>query len=121
MASQGRSDPENSVYAIIELGPRDDFDHVKTQLLLQCESARFPNDEEFLRTLESADLYSRPCVQHVLASLENHGRKEVLPPSMTTTASSTSCRSRARCRRHSLALRASAHLRANSRLHRAAK
>lgn len=61
-----------------ELGPHDHFDHVKTQLLLQCESARFPTDEEFLRTLESADLYSRPCAQHVLVSLENDDRKEPL-------------------------------------------
>ena len=61
-----------------ELGPRDHFDHVKTQLLLQSESARFPTDEEFLRALESADLYSRPCAQHVLASLENDDRKEPL-------------------------------------------
>ena len=59
-----------------ELGPDDHFDHVKTQLLLQSESARFPTDEEFLRTLESADLYSRPCAQHVLISLENYDRKE---------------------------------------------
>ena len=61
-----------------ELGPRDHFDHVKTQLHLQSESARFPTDEEFLRTLESADLYSRPCAQHVLVSLENDDRKEPL-------------------------------------------
>ena len=62
-----------------ELGPRGHFDYVNTQLLLQSETARFPSDEEFRHTLKSADLYSRPCAQHVLASLENHDSREFLP------------------------------------------
>ena len=39
----------------------------------------FPSNEEFAHTLKTADLYSRPCVHHVLASLENHNTKEYLP------------------------------------------
>ena len=62
-----------------ELGPESHFDYVNTQLLLQPETARFPSNEEFAHTLKTADLYSRPCVHHVLASLENHNTKEYLP------------------------------------------
>ena len=62
-----------------ELGPHGHSDYVKTQLLLQSETARFPSDDEFRHTLRSANLYSHPCVQHVLASIENHDSREFLP------------------------------------------
>ena len=61
-----------------EFGPNDHLEFIQMQLLLQSETARFPTDDEFLRTLESADLYSRPCAHHVLAALENHDRKEAM-------------------------------------------
>ena len=62
-----------------QLGQCGFLEYVNTQLLLQSETARFPRDDEFRRTLKSADLYSRPCVQHVLASLENHDNREFQP------------------------------------------
>ena len=61
------------------LAPRH-LEHIRIQLLLQSETARFPSDEEFQTALESVDLYSRLCAQHVLISLENHDREPPLNP-----------------------------------------
>ena len=48
------------------------LEHIRIQLILQSETARFQT------ALESADLYSRLCAQHVLISVENHDREPSL-------------------------------------------
>jgi uncharacterized protein with ParB-like and HNH nuclease domain/predicted transport protein len=52
------------------------LESIKAQFLLLPSYRRFPTDEEFMRDLQTRDLYNFRSCSYWLRRLENHGRKE---------------------------------------------
>lgn len=55
------------------------IESIQAHLLLLPSYRRFPDDEEFMREIQTRDLYNFPRRSYWLRRLENHGRKEPVP------------------------------------------
>ena len=71
----------NKTFSTISKSLKKDryLESIQAYLLLLRSYRRFPNDEEFLRDLQSRDLYNFLIRSHLFRRLENFGHKEYVP------------------------------------------